>query len=133
MATCRGESVALAALLAAALTCSVRDRWIGSDFRSRYGRLTLIANNSRCLMFPAGPSPNAGSRVLSLVEPASALTGLRASATPASAQVSVPRTWLGCAASPSACATHSSKRAKASQQEPRRWLRTPAAFSMISG
>ncbi|MDA8094021.1 MAG: DUF4338 domain-containing protein [Betaproteobacteria bacterium] len=54
VATCRRECVTLAAFSAAVPKCSVRDRWIGWDFRSRYGRLNLIANNSRCLILPAG-------------------------------------------------------------------------------
>ena len=52
----------------AALKCGVRDRWIGWDFRSQYGRLRLIANNSRFLILPNWHRPNVGSRVLSLVE-----------------------------------------------------------------
>ena len=55
-------------LLAAALKCGVRDRWIGWDFRSQYGRLNLIANNSRFLILPGWRRPNIGSRVLSLTE-----------------------------------------------------------------
>ncbi|WP_227487894.1 transposase family protein [Acidithiobacillus sp. HP-11] len=50
------------------LKCGVRDRWIGWDFRSQYGRLNLIANNSRFLILPDWHRPNVGSRVLSLVE-----------------------------------------------------------------
>jgi hypothetical protein len=46
----------------------VRDRWIGWDFRSQYGRLNLIANNSRFLILPDWHRPNIGSRVLSLTE-----------------------------------------------------------------
>ena len=42
----------------------MRDRWIGWDFRSQYGRLTLIANNSRFLILPEWHRPNVGSRVL---------------------------------------------------------------------
>ena len=56
-------------LSAAALHCGVRDH-IGPahDFRSQYGRLSLIANNSRCLILPGWHRPNTGSRVLSLTE-----------------------------------------------------------------
>ena len=55
-------------LSAVALKCGVRDRWIGWDFRSQYGRLKLIANNSRFLILPEWQRPNVGSRVLSLTE-----------------------------------------------------------------
>jgi hypothetical protein len=60
--------VAQLGLSAAALKCGVRDRWIGWDFRSQYGRLKLIANNSRFLILPGRHRPNIGSRVLSLTE-----------------------------------------------------------------
>ena len=52
VATWREQWVAQLSLSAAALKCGVRDRWIGWDFRSQYGRLKLIANNSRCLILP---------------------------------------------------------------------------------
>ena len=45
-----------------------RSIWIGWDFRSQYGRLNLIANNSRFLILPGWHRPNIGSRVLSLTE-----------------------------------------------------------------
>jgi hypothetical protein len=64
----REQWVAQLSLSAAALKCGVRDRWIGWDFRSQYGRLNLIANNSRFLILPGGQRPNIGSRVLSLTE-----------------------------------------------------------------
>ena len=64
----REQWVALLSLSAAALKCGVRDRWIGWDFRSQYGRLNLIANNSRFLILPGWHRPNIGSRVLSLTE-----------------------------------------------------------------
>ena len=64
----RERWVALLSLSAAALKCGVRDRWIGWDFRSQYGRLNLIANNSRFLILPGWHLPNIGSRVLSLTE-----------------------------------------------------------------
>ncbi|MEK7800233.1 MAG: Druantia anti-phage system protein DruA [Nitrospirota bacterium] len=64
----REEWVAQLSLSGAALKCGVRDRWIGWDFRSQYGRLTLIANNSRFLILPDWHRPNLGSRVLSLTE-----------------------------------------------------------------
>lgn len=68
VATWREHWVAQLSLSAAALKCGVRDRWIGWDFRSQYGRLKLIANNSRFLILPPGRRPNVGSRVLSLLE-----------------------------------------------------------------
>jgi Domain of unknown function (DUF4338)/DDE_Tnp_1-associated len=68
VATWREQWVAQLSLSAAALKCAVRDRWIGWDFRSQYGRLKLIANNSRFLILPDWHRPNIGSRVLSLTE-----------------------------------------------------------------
>jgi Domain of unknown function (DUF4338) len=68
IATWREQWVAQLSLSAAALKCGVRDRWIGWDFRSQYGRLKLIANNSRFLILPEWHRPNIGSRVLSLTE-----------------------------------------------------------------
>ena len=68
VAVWRGQWVAQLSLSAAALKCGVRDRWIGWDFRSQYGRLNLIANNSRFLILPGWQRPNIGSRVLSLTE-----------------------------------------------------------------
>jgi hypothetical protein len=48
-----GEAwVALVSFSAAALKCAARDRWIGWDFRQRYRRLRLLANNSRFLILP---------------------------------------------------------------------------------
>jgi hypothetical protein len=41
VATWRDEWVAQLSMSAAALKCGVRDRWIGWDFRSQYGRLKL--------------------------------------------------------------------------------------------
>ncbi len=58
--------IALLSFSAAALKCGVRDRWIGWDFRKQYGRLKLIANNSRFLILPEWHLPNLGSKVLSL-------------------------------------------------------------------
>lgn len=68
VATWREMWVAQLTISAAALKCGVRDRWIGWDFRSQYGRLRLIANNSRFLILPEWHRPNVGSRVLSLIE-----------------------------------------------------------------
>ena len=64
----REQWVAQLSLSASALKCGVRDRWIGRDFRTQYGRLKLIANNSRFLILPGWHLPNIGSRVLSLTE-----------------------------------------------------------------
>ena len=64
----REQWVAQLSMSAAALKCGVRDRWIGWDYRSQYGRLQLIANNSRFLILPDWHRPNLGSRVLSLLE-----------------------------------------------------------------
>jgi len=68
VATWREEWVALLSFSASALKCAARDRWIGWDFRHQYGRLKLIANNSRFLILPAWHNPNLGSRILSLCE-----------------------------------------------------------------
>jgi hypothetical protein len=68
VATWRAQWVAQLGLSAAALKCGVRDRWIGWDFRSQYGRLPLLANNSRFLILPDWHRPNLGSRVLALLE-----------------------------------------------------------------
>ncbi len=64
----RGEWIALLSFSAAAWKCTVRDEWIGWDFRHQYDRLKLIANNSRFLILPAWHFPNLGSKVLSLCE-----------------------------------------------------------------
>jgi GNAT superfamily N-acetyltransferase len=68
VATWRDQWVAQLSFSAAALKCAVRDRWIGWDFRSQYGRLKLIANNSRFLILPDWHRPTIGSRVLSLTQ-----------------------------------------------------------------
>jgi hypothetical protein len=68
VATWGEQWVAQLSLSASALKCGVRDRWIGWDFRTQYGRLKLIANNSRFLILPGWHRPNVGSRVLSLTE-----------------------------------------------------------------
>jgi hypothetical protein len=67
VATWREQWVALLSISAAALKYGVRDRWIGWNFTSQYGRLKLIANNSRFLILPDWHHPNVGSRVLSLM------------------------------------------------------------------
>lgn len=68
VASWRGEWVALLVFSAAAWKCGARDRWIGWDHRCQFGRLNLIASNSRFLILPEWHIPNLGSRVLSLCE-----------------------------------------------------------------
>jgi hypothetical protein len=66
VATVGDSWVALLSFSAAALKCSVRDRWIGWNLRYQYDRLKLITNNSRFLILPDWHLPNLASRVLSL-------------------------------------------------------------------
>ena len=68
IATHEQEWVALLTFSASSLKCAARDRWIGWDYRHQYGRLKLIANNSRFLILPAWHQPNLGSKVLALCE-----------------------------------------------------------------
>lgn len=68
VATYEHEWVALASFSASALKCAARDQWIGWDFRHQYGRLKLIANNSRFLILPDWHRPNLGSKVLALCQ-----------------------------------------------------------------
>jgi hypothetical protein len=63
-----GAWVALLSFSASSLKCGARDRWIGWDARLQYGRLKLIANNSRFLILPDWHQPNLGSKVLALCE-----------------------------------------------------------------
>jgi hypothetical protein len=64
-----GQSyVALLSFSASSLKCGARDRWIGWDARVQFGRLKLIANNSRFLILPDWHRPNLGSKVLALCE-----------------------------------------------------------------
>jgi len=60
--------VALLSFSGASLKCAARDRWIGWDARLQYGRLKLIANNSRFLILPDWHQPNLGSKVLALAQ-----------------------------------------------------------------
>ena len=62
------EWVALLTFSASALKCKARDQWIGWDFRNQYGRLKLIANNSRFLILPGWNYPNLASKILSLCQ-----------------------------------------------------------------
>lgn len=68
VATYGDEWVALLSFSASALKCAARDQWIGWDFRRQYGRLKLIANNSRFLILPEWHRPNLGSKVLALCQ-----------------------------------------------------------------
>ena len=68
LALYEGEWVGVLSLSAASLKCGARDRWIGWAARLQFGRLKLIANNSRFLILPGWNRPNIGSRVLSLTE-----------------------------------------------------------------
>jgi hypothetical protein len=68
VATFADQWVALLSFSAAALKCSVRDRWIGWDFRHQYDRLKLLTNNSRFLILPDWHFPNLASRILSLCQ-----------------------------------------------------------------
>lgn len=66
VAICDDQWLALLCFSAAALKCGARDRWIGWGFRHQYGRLNLIANNSRFLILPQCHHQNLASKVLSL-------------------------------------------------------------------
>jgi hypothetical protein len=68
IATFADQWIALLSFSAAALKCSVRDRWIGWDFRHQYDRLKLVTNNSRFLILPDWHFPNLASRILSLCQ-----------------------------------------------------------------
>ena len=61
-----GTWLALAVFSAAALKCRARDAWVGWDFRTQYGRLHLVSNNTRLLLLPGRRHRNLGSRVLGL-------------------------------------------------------------------
>ena len=64
--TYKEQWIALISFSAAALKCAARDRWIGWGYRHQNGRLKLIANNSRFLIFPIKQTKNLGSKLLSL-------------------------------------------------------------------
>ncbi len=66
VATHNTEWLALISYSAAALKCSVREKWIGWGFRHQYDRLHLVANNSRFLILPQHHHKNLGSKILSL-------------------------------------------------------------------
>jgi len=68
VATYQQQWVALISFSGASLKCAARDAWIGWQHRHQYGRLKLIANNSRFLILPDWHVPNLGSKVLALCE-----------------------------------------------------------------
>ena len=63
-----GTWVGLLSFSASSLKCGARDRWIGWDARLQFGRLKLIANNSRFLILPDWHEPNLGSKILALCQ-----------------------------------------------------------------
>lgn len=63
-----GEWVGVLSFSAASLKCGARDRWIGWAARLQFGRLKLIANNSRFLILPQWHEPNLGSKILALCQ-----------------------------------------------------------------
>ena len=56
--------VGLLSFSASSLKCGARDRWIGWDARLQFGRLKLIANNSRFLILPDWHEPRSVSMTL---------------------------------------------------------------------
>jgi len=62
----QGQWLALIGWCAAALSCKVRDQWIGWPTCLQYSRLPLLANNCRFLILPPLRIPNLASRILSL-------------------------------------------------------------------
>lgn len=66
VATYKGNWQALIIFSVAALKCGVRDDKIGWNYRYQYGRLKLLANNSRFLILPQCHHKNLASKVLSL-------------------------------------------------------------------
>jgi len=68
VATYRNDWQALLIFSAAALKCGARDQWIGWNYRHQYGRLNLLANNSRFLILPHSHHKNLASKVLSLCQ-----------------------------------------------------------------
>ncbi|RPJ18457.1 MAG: ISAs1 family transposase, partial [Desulfobacteraceae bacterium] len=58
--------LALLGWCAAALSCKVRDRWIGWSPALQWSRLPLVVNNCRFLILPDVRIPNLASRILSL-------------------------------------------------------------------
>src|SRR3972149_482081 len=66
VAESQGQWLALLGWAAAALKCTVRDKWIGWPPFLKSQGLKLIANNSRFLILPQIHVPNLASRILSL-------------------------------------------------------------------
>lgn len=67
-ATYKNQWIALLSFSAPAWKCTVRDQWIGWNFRHQFDRLKLVTNNSRFLILPKWHFQNLGSRVLALVQ-----------------------------------------------------------------
>lgn len=67
-ATYKKQWIALLSFSAPAWKCTVRDQWIGWNFRHQFDRLKLVTNNSRFLILPKWHFQNLGSRVLALVQ-----------------------------------------------------------------
>jgi hypothetical protein len=66
VASFQNEWQALLTFSAAALKCTARDKHIGWKDRHQYGRLNLLANNSRFLILPDCHHKNLASKVLAL-------------------------------------------------------------------
>ncbi|HBI23314.1 MAG TPA: ISAs1 family transposase [Nitrospiraceae bacterium] len=66
IAHCDGKWLALIGWSAAALKCSVRDKWIGWPPLLQWRHLAMVANNARFLILPDVGVPNMASRILSL-------------------------------------------------------------------
>ncbi len=66
--SCINKWQALLVFSAAALKCGARDQWIGWNSRHQYGRLNLLANNSRFLILPHSHHKNLASKTLSLCQ-----------------------------------------------------------------
>ena len=62
-----GQWLALLVFSAPAKHLKHRERWIGWTEAQRHRRLSLITNNSRFLVLPAGQAPNLGGKVLAMV------------------------------------------------------------------
>lgn len=58
--------ISLLSFSVAALKCKARDRWIGWDYRYKFERLKLIANNNRFLILPGHHVKNLASVIIAL-------------------------------------------------------------------
>ncbi|MCU7904125.1 MAG: DUF4338 domain-containing protein, partial [Candidatus Thiodiazotropha sp. (ex Lucinoma aequizonata)] len=65
IATVEDQWLALLSFSVSALKYSARDQWIGWGYRHQYGRLNLVANNSRFLILPGCHHRNPASQILS--------------------------------------------------------------------